>query len=170
LPRPRPSWPICAKARRRSQAGSDNRRRTTGWVLRCATDGPPRFVILNKVKDPSQKLRQSAVDCRSRRGAVLLRPLRKGATRSRPYQGAPAPAPAPPALVDGQNRNAAGRQRAAGSFAALRMTDFPDRVHSWEPPKVRVLVGCLRMTTTDPCDLTNVRSAALLLTEPRRIR
>ena len=78
------------------------------------------------------KLRRSAVDCHSRRGAVLLRPLRKGATRSRPYQETCAPKPAPPAPVNRQalpsQRNTAGRQCADGSFAALRMTDSPDMV------------------------------------------
>jgi hypothetical protein len=41
------------------------------WILRFAADEQPRFVILNEVKDPSEKLRRSAVDGRSRRGAVL---------------------------------------------------------------------------------------------------
>jgi hypothetical protein len=38
-------------AERRIQ--NDNRRRTTGWILRGAADELPWFVILNEVKDPS---------------------------------------------------------------------------------------------------------------------
>ena len=42
---------------------------------------------------PSQWPYRSAASHRNRRGAVLLRPLRKGATRSRPCKGAPGPTP-----------------------------------------------------------------------------
>jgi len=109
----------------RSEEPERHRRRTTGWILRCAADWTTPVCHPNEVKDPAEKLRRVRGCCRSRRAQSCCAPP-KGAKRSRPYQGASRSCTRParswwmgrPCLSTGKLR----RQHAAGSFAALRMT------------------------------------------------